>query len=556
MAAKDVNTGDEGENDPFEFIQWVSHHDLDQIKPFLVKHNMTTASALNPSSEEYVQLISDRSLYQTIVVRHVLPKLMKAMQTIPSVNPKPKVIRIVVSKEEEEAMETLNKYSTKLHHLTQQMTASDTQLTQNTKECDQKIQESFNQFIKLITSKQQQIRYDLTQIENKKRAKIQQQTEKLHDEQKKIHNALKTCMALQEDQSMDRKQRTQQIVSKVQNLMSEKATDHMTSIDITIEFSFNQETASSFIDSMAYVLDCDHPVPLIQDIECKSITYTAATVHFDAVLDPKDENTKYLCELYMKLEFQNDDELDEKEKDVMELPMIKFDKNKKHYQLELDTLRRDTCYMMRINVCRLVNDKLKRMIGCKPISFQFKTLSHDIDIHFNYASDFDANGICYALGTNFGTKTWENPSKNGLIAVRYAHGTPHNVEYVVGRGNAHNYVSNDHKITKQYFTVDFGVKLKLKPNYYSLKHGDGDNSYCIRNWRFEGSNDGVEWTVLKNHENDCSLNVAYGTCSWPIFGCTEYYKMFRIYHCGKNKSSTEALRCCGFEVYGHLIGDN
>eukprot|EP01083_Nonionella_stella_P196643 723358_1 len=53
-----------------------------------------------------------------------------------------------------------------------------------------------------------------------------------------------------------------------------------------------------------------------------------------------------------------------------------------------------------------------------------KTLMKDVcdGKDFVYSSDFDRDGICYALGTHFGTEQWRNPMERGLITVHSSNG--------------------------------------------------------------------------------------------------------------------------------------
>jgi hypothetical protein len=46
----------------------------------------------------------------------------------------------------------------------------------------------------------------------------------------------------------------------------------------------------------------------------------------------------------------------------------------------------------------------------------------------------------------------------------------------------------------------------------------GSGNYRLRYWRFEGSNDGATWTVLKDHTNDTSSfpGHAFSVAAWPI----------------------------------------
>ena len=64
--------------------------------------------------------------------------------------------------------------------------------------------------------------------------------------------------------------------------------------------------------------------------------------------------------------------------------------------------------------------------------------------------------------------------------------------------------------------------------------------------------DGLNWTTLKTHSNDSSINKALGTHSWEINGITSFYTQFRVRQTGRNSNGDDNLRCAGFEIYGEL----
>eukprot|EP01083_Nonionella_stella_P283811 966011_1 len=106
------------------------------------------------------------------------------------------------------------------------------------------------------------------------------------------------------------------------------------------------------------------------------------------------------------------------------------------------------------------------------------------------------------LGTNFNKTKWINPAQKGLITLKssgWEHGSINNM---VGRTVAWTFTS---WISNAWVSFDFGKNIKIKANKYTLRHYDCDDSY-LRNWNFMGSNDGIKWTVIKQHINDKSLN--------------------------------------------------
>merc|ERR1712228_905559 len=88
-------------------------------------------------------------------------------------------------------------------------------------------------------------------------------------------------------------------------------------------------------------------------------------------------------------------------------------------------------------------------------------------ISFEYKEDFDRNGIFYALGTNFGKKSYENPAKTGKVTLDSTamhKGSQPNYEFV-GRNKTLTLTQNE---KASFFSVDFG-KYGIKPTHYTLR---------------------------------------------------------------------------------------
>ena len=98
--------------------------------------------------------------------------------------------------------------------------------------------------------------------------------------------------------------------------------------------------------------------------------------------------------------------------------------------------------------------------------------------------------------------------------------------------------------------------LRLQVTHYCLRHGSSNGTHCLRNWRLEGSNDGNNWTTLRNHNNDQSLpNSGFSEAGWAVDGCDPGgYRFLRILPHGNNSNGNPQLVCSGIEFYGVLKG--
>uniref|UniRef100_T1J5Y0 E3 ubiquitin-protein ligase n=1 Tax=Strigamia maritima TaxID=126957 RepID=T1J5Y0_STRMM len=188
-----------------------------------------------------------------------------------------------------------------------------------------------------------------------------------------------------------------------------------------------------------------------------------------------------------------------------------------------------------------------------------KKLKEGQKVTFKHQRDFDENGIIYWIGTNSRTAyEWVNPAQYGLVVVTSSEGRnlPYGrLEDILSRDNsALNCHTNDDK--RAWFAIDLG--LWIIPSSYTVRHARGYGRSALRNWFLQASKDGLNWTTLYTHIDDCSLNEPGSTASWPIeppADETQGWRHIRIQQSGKNASGqTHYLSLSGFEVYGSVTG--
>ncbi|XP_044291619.1 E3 ubiquitin-protein ligase HECTD1 isoform X7 [Varanus komodoensis] len=178
---------------------------------------------------------------------------------------------------------------------------------------------------------------------------------------------------------------------------------------------------------------------------------------------------------------------------------------------------------------------------------------------FRHQHDFDENGIIYWIGTNAKTAyEWVNPAAYGLVVVTSSEGRnlPYGrLEDILSRdSSALNCHTNDDK--NAWFAIDLG--LWVIPSAYTLRHARGYGRSALRNWVFQVSKDGQNWTTLYTHVDDCSLNEPGSTATWPLDPPKDEkqgWRHVRIKQMGKNASGqTHYLSLSGFELYGTVNG--
>jgi hypothetical protein len=190
------------------------------------------------------------------------------------------------------------------------------------------------------------------------------------------------------------------------------------------------------------------------------------------------------------------------------------------------------------------------------------------------AASFDGKGVLHWIGTKYGTMPYTNPHKmgaGGVVATRSsgAFGSPKWFVIHDHDGTTSNYTANTPN-SCNWMAVDLGPGRRLVPTHYCLRHGIRFGGYRLLHWRFEGSNDGATWTVLKDHTYDASPfpDHGYSVAAWPVnppppagagagAAGSPGFRYFRIIQTGKNTdfrslmmNMNRSLVCAGIELYG------
>jgi hypothetical protein len=174
---------------------------------------------------------------------------------------------------------------------------------------------------------------------------------------------------------------------------------------------------------------------------------------------------------------------------------------------------------------------------------------------FQHTRPFDGEGYLYYIATRGNTCPWKNPHDMGYVHVlvhpthdSFDHCDPADVVnyHEGGRfGTAYNHSQGE----KHYAVLDLIDNPPLCPTHYSLCHTRTGWSGKLRYWNFEGSNDGNNWTLLREHRDDKSINGDILACSWKIENCNIFYRYFRVLGTGCNSDGPASIHigtvaCC------------
>ncbi len=168
---------------------------------------------------------------------------------------------------------------------------------------------------------------------------------------------------------------------------------------------------------------------------------------------------------------------------------------------------------------------------------------------FKWSYDLDPNGVLYYLATAGYQQPYQNPAVLGKVSTSSsslsADSAP--IHAWVGRGLTRCATATSE--ANPFFAVDL-KSLCVVPSAYTLRHADYCGSDAMRSWRLLGSADGVAWTVLREHEQDDTLQVKGQACTWPLENGHAGYRVFKVMLTGPNAGHRWVLALSSFELYG------
>jgi hypothetical protein len=160
--------------------------------------------------------------------------------------------------------------------------------------------------------------------------------------------------------------------------------------------------------------------------------------------------------------------------------------------------------------------------------------------------------VLYYLGTKRHSTAYANPHKSGDVkASRSSVDGVIEAENLVGREKVTCYGDN---VANSWLMVDLGFGRALQVDHYCLRHGFQREIGLLRNWNLEGSNNNIDWTVLREHNDDTSLaNYGYSEGHWSVNSAASNtpYRFFRILQTGPQKYKTSLRKVI---CLPHLLG--
>jgi hypothetical protein len=183
---------------------------------------------------------------------------------------------------------------------------------------------------------------------------------------------------------------------------------------------------------------------------------------------------------------------------------------------------------------------------------------------------FDTCGLLFWLGTDGGARPYANPHTAGKVTASASSlhkGEPHIFVH-------HNFEPGEKVLNytpdayECWMSVDLGPGCALCPEHYALRHeSECGGAFALACWRFEGSEDGERWELLREHAAGGTAKehcVPMLVRAWALDAAAVQGRSFRHFRIGRNSAleggragsnpaarnaaGTERVACAGIEL--------
>jgi hypothetical protein len=185
-----------------------------------------------------------------------------------------------------------------------------------------------------------------------------------------------------------------------------------------------------------------------------------------------------------------------------------------------------------------------------PISNPRFTISPNSDMKLNRARPFD--GVFYYLWT------WcrRNPHLAGLIEIsapdQYDRCHFQCYDLITHESKSGKHWATQNTNTVHYVQIDF-KDLRLCPSACSVKvhNSTWSGGAFLRSWRFEGSNNGSDWSIVDSHSDSSDLTQNDKEMSFEV-SFSSFFRFLRFLMVGPNSSGNYYFSLQALEVFGRL----
>ena len=242
--------------DESELVTWLKQNDFKQVVPIFKEADISFSEliSMGENIKFLRQYLNDLNIPKSFITR-IEFKITKMLESIKDdkndndedekeniSSKQQKVLRIIMSQKEDEAIKKLKDYTNKISLTMKHLMTENNALIENEKKLKSEINAEFNNLINLISIKQEEMLNNLKNITQKNQSTITAKSQDLQQRQELTQNAIKSCENMLEGSNMDLNDREQKIVSMTNDILRKRVEYYRAD---AIKFKFNKHAVTS-----------------------------------------------------------------------------------------------------------------------------------------------------------------------------------------------------------------------------------------------------------------------------------------------------------------------
>jgi len=164
----------------------------------------------------------------------------------------------------------------------------------------------------------------------------------------------------------------------------------------------------------------------------------------------------------------------------------------------------------------------------------------------------DTNGLFYYIGTDGGSKPYENPISTGKVKVKMSTRGGSDFYCIADRNPRSGTIENSYGDDAAPWVSLHFKHYKIHLTAYVICQ---ERDHLLRTWNMLGSNDGVSWELIEARKNDMTLTEANPQAVFhvsPSVSESRYYSHLRLQCTGPSHKGSTDFDISQMEFYGLL----
>ena len=221
-----------------ELVNWLKQHNFESVIGILIQQNITLNTLISLAEDNDLKEYLNELNIEKATILLINSKIKQIIKN----RDKSQIRHIILSEQENEAIENLKKHNKKISNALNRLSSQKIQIIKKEQQLKSEINAKFDKLITMISNKQEMIMKEITNQSQIIQSKITENSQILTQKQEITKNVLLSCNNLLTTNDMDKSQRKAQILSISNDVLNDEVGTYRSD---SIECSFNDDNLST-----------------------------------------------------------------------------------------------------------------------------------------------------------------------------------------------------------------------------------------------------------------------------------------------------------------------